>query len=119
MQDFRKLVVWQKAHVLSLSVYRATADFPDAERFGLTGQIRRAVVSVEANIAEGSARGSDGDCARFLTIAMGSAAELQSHLLLVLDLGLVGRCAYETLETSVSEVKRMLAALIRKLRAAS
>src|SRR5688572_8070671 len=69
MQDFRDLKVWQKAHEAVLQIYRATQSFPDTERYGLTSQIRRAAVSVPANIAEGSVRSSDADFARFLHIA--------------------------------------------------
>jgi four helix bundle protein len=82
MQDFRKLRVWQRAHELTLSLYRATATFPAAERFGLTSQIRRASSSIGANLAEGCGRIGDAEFARFCSIGMGSACELEYHLLL-------------------------------------
>jgi hypothetical protein len=75
MRDFRQFEVWRKAEDLVLDVYRESAAFPVAEQYGLTSQLRRAVVSITANIAEGSGRGSDQDFARFLDIAMGSVAE--------------------------------------------
>ena len=81
MSDYRKLVVWEKAHKLVLEVYRVTMTFPKEELFGLTSQIRRASASIPANIAEGSGRGSDAEMARFLHIALGSASELEYHLL--------------------------------------
>ena len=77
MQRFTELRVWQRAHALTLEVYRFSAAFPIHEQFGLTSQIRRAAVSVGANIAEGSKRRSSADYARFLNIAEGSLAEVQ------------------------------------------
>src|SRR5436305_13625182 len=87
MRDFRTLNVWQKAHALSIAIYKATATFPSEEKFGLTSQIRRCCVSVEANIAEGCGRGGEQGFRRFLHIALGSASEL----LLARDLGLCQR----------------------------
>ena len=85
MKDFKELRVWQKAHSLALEVYQATRSFPRDEIYGLTSQIRRAAVSVGANIAEGCGRRSDGEFARFLQIARGSASELEYHLLFARD----------------------------------
>ncbi|MBI2377988.1 MAG: four helix bundle protein [Deltaproteobacteria bacterium] len=116
MKDFRKLVVWQKAHVLALDVYRATSRFPKEERYGLTSQIRRSAVSVASNIAEGCGR-SEADFGRFLQIAMGSASELEYQLLLASDLTWLEPKSYQALEDQTVEVKRMLTALMRKLKA--
>jgi four helix bundle protein len=85
MQDFKKLTVWQKAHKLTLDLYKLTKPFPKAEIYGLTSQIRRAASSIPTNIAEGSVQGSDAQYARFLHIALGSAAELDYLLLLRLN----------------------------------
>jgi four helix bundle protein len=82
-------VVWQKAHKLTLAVYKITQAFPKEERFGLTSQVRRASSSIGANLAEGCGRRSDGEMARFVQIAMGSGAELSYHFLLTKDLGFV------------------------------
>jgi len=95
VKDFRKQKVWQKAHDLALEVYRVTEAFPKREVFGLTSQIRRAGVSIPANIAEGCGQDTDADFARFLQIAMGSASELEYHLLLAHDLGFVSDPDYE------------------------
>ena len=81
MKDFRRLEVWQKAHKLSIAVYKQTAGFPAEEKFGLSSQVRRCAVSIEANIAEGCGRGGDQDFRRFLQIAFGSASELDCELL--------------------------------------
>jgi four helix bundle protein len=76
MRSFHDLLVWQKAYQLTLAVYKATANFPRDELYGLTGQIRRAASSTPANIAEGCGRATEADFARFCQIAMGSASEL-------------------------------------------
>ncbi|MGD0823872.1 MAG: four helix bundle protein [Terriglobales bacterium] len=87
MRNYRDLVVWEKAHRLTLAVYRNTRGFPNDERFGLTSQMRRSSASIAANLAEGCGRRSDGEMGRFIQIAMGSGAELSYHLLLAKDLG--------------------------------
>ena len=89
MKDFRDLQVWQKAHQLTLTVYRLTASFPQTEWYGLTTQLRRSSASVAANLAEGCGRNGDAELARFCSIAMGSASELEYHLLLARDLKLL------------------------------
>ena len=117
MKDFKQLKVWEKAHRLTLGVYSATAAFPKDEQYGLTSQIRRSCASVPANIAEGCGRDGDAELGRFLQIAMGSASELEYHLLLAHDLRLLKDAAYEPIAADVIEVKRMLATFIKKLKA--
>jgi len=114
MRDFRKLKVWEKGHKLALDIYGVTKGFPREERYGLTDQIRRAASSVPTNIAEGCGRGGDGELSRFLTIAAGSASEVEYQLLLSSDLGYLKRDEYRKLEKDVNEIKKMLGALIRK-----
>lgn len=119
MRDFRKMAVWAKAHTLTLTVYRMTSQFPTEELYGLTSQIRRAAASVPANIAEGCGRGGEKELAHFLRIAAGSASELEYHLLLARDLSLVPENVYVPLNDDVNEVKRMLNAYIKTLKADS
>ena len=116
MQDFRNLEVWQLSHELTLAIYRLTGTFPNDERFGLTSQIRRCAASIGANLAEGCGRGSDTDFARFAQISMGSASELEYHLLLCRDLGFLENETHSDLESRTQRIKRMLAALLRTLR---
>jgi four helix bundle protein len=116
MRDFKTLKVWEKAHRLVLSVYQGTARFPNEERYGLTSQVRRSAASIPANIAEGCGRDGEAELARFCQIAMGSASELEYHLLLAKDLKLLTEDGYRQLATDVVEVKRMLATFIRTLR---
>src|SRR3990172_10259541 len=99
MRDFRELQVWEKSHQLALAVYKLTVTFPKDELYGLTSQIRRACVSIAANIAEGCGRSGDAEFARFLQISMGSASELEYHLLLAHDLDLLNSSSYERLMT--------------------
>ena len=91
--------MWTKSHGLTLAVYKATQRFPKDELFGLASQIRRSCTSIAANIAEGCGRNSEGELARFLEIAMGSASELEYHLLLSFDLGLLSKSDFEQLST--------------------
>ena len=87
MADFKRLAVWKASHELVLQIYQRTASFPRHELFGLTAQMRRATVSIAANIAEGRGRQGDREFARFITIALGSVSELEYFLLLANDLG--------------------------------
>lgn len=89
MKSFRNLKMWEKSHQVTLSIYKVTSDFSKEEMFGLTNQMRRASASISANIAEGCVRNSDGDFCRFLSMAMGSASELEYHLILARDLGFI------------------------------
>ncbi|HKY26874.1 MAG TPA: four helix bundle protein [Pyrinomonadaceae bacterium] len=117
MRDFRQIKAWAKAHTLALSIYKRTSSFPREELYGLTSQMRRAASSIPANIAEGYGRGGDAELSRFLQIAMGSAYEVEYHLLLARDLSLVDSAGHEQLQAQVIEVKRMLTALLMKVRA--
>jgi len=117
MKDFRQLEVWRLAQELALDVYRQTAHFPREERYGLTDQVRRVAVSIPANLAEGCGRGSDADFARFAQITFGSACEVESLLLLCRELELLPAPHYEQTQGKLVSVKRMLAALLKKLKA--
>jgi len=119
MQDFRHLKIWQKSHQLVLRLYKVTAKFPKDELYGLTSQMRRAAVSIPANIAEGCGRGGDAEFGRFLHIAQGSASELDYHLLLSHDLNIQSDADYSELAADLSEVRRMLSTLTQKLKANS
>jgi len=114
MKNFKKLAVWKKAHDLTLEVYKTTLAFPRDELYGLTSQMRRSCASIPANIAEGCGRSGDAELARFLQIAMGSASEVEYHILLAHDLNLLGKTGYESLANDVTEVKRMLASFIKE-----
>jgi four helix bundle protein len=117
MQDFHDLKVWQRSHCLTLTVYRVTRSFPKEELYGITSQMRRCSSSIPANIAEGCGRHGKAELARFLQIAMGSASELEYHLLLALDLKLLKEAEHREIVGEVIDLKRMLSAFLKKLRA--
>ena len=116
MKDFRNLQVWEKAHALTLDIYKNTASFPKEEMYGLTSQIRRASVSIPSNIAEGCGRDGDAELKRFLLISMGSASEVEYQLLLAHDLTFLNNDVYNQLNSRVVEIKRMLASFIKTLK---
>ena len=110
---FTDLVVWQKAHSFVLSVYRLTADFPKEETYGLTSQLRRASVSIPANIAEGFKKRGQADKSRYLNIAQGSLEECRYYLILANDLG-YGRT--DAVKEQIDEVAKLLAAYSNAIR---
>jgi four helix bundle protein len=114
--NFRELIVWERSHALTLEVYRVSSGFPREERFGLTQQVRGSSSSIPSNIAEGCGRETDREFVRFLTIASGSASETEYRLLLAKDLGYLPASEHEVLQQTVTEIRRMLAALIRRFR---
>ena len=118
MQDFRRLRVSGSARVLAKMVYVATENFPAAERFGLRAQIRRAVVSVGANIAEGCGRYTDKEFAPFLQNALGSLSELDFELVLAVDLDFLRQEKHRPLDEQIVTTKRELTALIARVRQA-
>ena len=115
MGDFKRLAVWNKAHRLVLDIYRASVSFPQEERYGLTAQVRRAAISIPANIAEGCGRSGDRELGRFLRIALGSATEIEYHILLAKDLELLEDDLADSLAEASMEIQRMLAVLLRYL----
>ena len=119
MRDFKNLRVWEKSHKLTLNIYKVTENFPKIEIYGLTSQIRRASVSIGANIAEGCGKQSEAEFARYLYIALGSASELEYHLILASDLQYITKESHIRLENNLIEIKKMLVSFIKKLKANS
>ena len=113
---YRDLIVWQKARAFATEIYRATEDFPKAEIYGLTSQLRRAAVSVPSNIAEGQGRLTRGEFCHFLGQARGSLLEVETQLSIALDLRLLDDCEFRKLEGLSSEVQRLLNGLIESMR---
>ena len=115
MRNYRDLKVWEKAHELTLQLYLTAKKFPKDELYGLTSQMRRCSISIEANLAEGCGRRSDPELPRFLRIAMGSASELDCHLLLSKDLKYMNEGDYKKLHPNLSEVRRMLTSFLEAI----
>jgi four helix bundle protein len=116
MKDFRSLKVWEKAHELTLKIYKSTESFPKQEIYGVTSQLQRAAVSVPTNIAEGCGKDSDAELKRYFVIAMGSASELEYLLLLARDLDYLPHGIYQTMQDDLVEVRKMLNAFIQRLK---
>jgi four helix bundle protein len=117
MQDYHRLHVWQKAHALALDIHRVAGTFPRVDGVALTSQLRRAALSIPANIAEGAGKSGNVEFRRFLHVALGSAAETDYHLLAARDLGLLEATTYDDLASRTIEVRRMLGGLIKKVTA--
>ena len=117
MKDFRSLKVWEKAHALTLMIYKSTEEFPKQELYALTNQIQRAAVSIPANIAEGCGKDSDAELKRYFSIAMGSSSELEYLILLARELDYLQQAPYQFMQNDLIEIRKMLNAFIQKLKA--
>lgn len=115
-KNFKDLIAWQKAMDLVETVYRLTSQFPADERFGLTSQLRRAVVSIPSNIAEGQGRNSPGDFGRFLSIAYGSLREVETQLLIAVRLKFIDPTQYQPVQELCDETGRILNGLMNSLK---
>lgn len=111
--SFQKLLVWQKSRELVKCVYSALSAFPQTEKFALADQLRRAVISVSSNIAEGSAKESEKDQIRFIEIAYGSLMETFCQLQLAQDLNYISRAEFDEIAVRIQEIARMLSGLRR------
>lgn len=115
LKRYSELIAWQKSKELAVLAYSMTNDYPKAEKFGITSQIRRAAVSISANIAEGYGRRTLKDYVRFLYISQGSLFELETLFAISSDLGYVSQTQFNQIEEDMREVERILSALIRSL----
>ena len=116
MQNYKDLLVWSKAHKLTLEIYKTVANYPKEELYGLISQLKRASSSIPTNIAEGTGRFTKKDFANFLQIALGSSHEVEYLLILSRDLGYINDEIYKTLDKEINEIKAMLISLIKKVR---
>lgn len=108
MNQYKNLKVWQKAVALATEVYRVTGSFPKEETYGLTSQIRRSVVSIASNIAEGAGRGYDKEFSQFLNIAYGSACELETQLIIARNLNYLSEPEFKAFEKDLEEIQKMI-----------
>ena len=115
MRNYRDLQVWTKAHSLTLELYRLSRVFPRDEIYGITAQLRRAAASIGANLAEGCGRRGNSEFARFVKIALGSASELDYHLLLCRDLKLMEESNYQRVSEDLVAVRKMLTSLLNTI----
>lgn len=115
--NYKNLIVWQKSISLVKQIYQLTANFPSEEKFGLVSQMRRAVVSIPSNIAEGQARRTTGDYVRFVSTSEGSLAELETQLIISAELGFCSEDETKIIFSLMTEIRKMLNALRRSLTA--
>lgn len=108
MHQFKELEIWKRSRLFCSKIYAITSKFPSDEKFGLTNQLRRASVSIPSNIAEGSSRNSNKDFARFLEIAIGSAYEIETQLLIALDLNFIKTDELDELLIELNEIIKMI-----------
>ena len=106
--NFKELNVWKEAKDFSISVYKVTMNFPKSEVYGITSQINRAAVSISSNIAEGAGRNSNKDFARFVHIALGSSFELETQLIIALELNFIEQSSYNSLIEKLNKIQKML-----------
>ncbi len=116
MHNFKELRVWQLSRQLVREIYDLTAEFPATEKYGLTSQLRRCVVSIPSNIAEGAGRNTDKDFAQFLNISLGSAYELETLLILSFDVNLISEPQLQIFTSKITEIQKMTFGLIKTLR---
>ena len=115
MRNYRDLQVWKKAHNLTLALYRVSQGFPRAEIYGITSQLRRAAVSIGAKLAEGCGRRTSTELARFVRIALGSASELDYHLLLSRDLEFIVAEEFTSALAALIEVRKVLTSFLNSV----
>lgn len=115
MHQFKELKVWQKSVELATDVYNSTKNFPSEEKFGLTSQIRRSVVSISSNIAEGAGRKSKKEFKLFLNYAYGSCSELETQLIISKNLGFINEGTIAQLSDSINEIQKMIYSLTNSL----
>lgn len=115
MSDFKDLQVWQKSIDFVTEIYKATDTFPENEKFGLVAQLRRAAVSIPSNISEGSTRRSKVDFIQYLKIARGSAAEIETQLIIARKINFLSDESYNMLTETILEISKMLNGLIKSL----
>ena len=117
MQNYKDLKVWEKTHKLALEIYKASKSFPKEEQFNITSQLRRASISIPTNIAEGCGKFTRKDFGSFLQIALGSTNEVEYLILFSSELELLDKSIFETFSKEIGEIRGMLIALIKKVRA--
>lgn len=116
IKTYRDLKIWQQSMELVTAIYKATSQFPEEEKYGLTSQLRRSSVSIPSNISEGFGRNSQGDFKRFVNISMGSLFELQTQIEVAKNLEFIPEEAFEKLYNDTREIERMMSSFIRTLK---
>jgi len=116
MHNFKELKIWQKSIELATDIYSLLVDFPLSEKYGLISQIRRSSVSIPSNIAEGSAKESNRDFKRFLSISLGSAFELETQMILSFKLGIVPESTFDAFSIRIAELQKMIFGFMKSIK---
>ena len=119
MKNYKELIIWKKGIEIVKSIYQVVKQFPPEEKYGVVSQITRAAISIPANIAEGSSRNSDKDYARFLQLALGSAFEVQTYLVVAKEMNMANTSDIEQIEVQLEEEIKMIHKFIKTLTANS
>ncbi len=115
MKNFKQLLIWQKGIDIVKETYLLAKELPSSEKFGITSQMTRAASSIPSNIAEGSSRSSNKDYCRFLEIALGSAFELETHLIIIKEIGLIDQKIPDSIFQLIDEEQKMIMSFLKKL----
>ncbi|MBC8278932.1 MAG: four helix bundle protein [FCB group bacterium] len=115
MSMYKRLDAWKKAYSLGLEIYKCSRSFPKEELYGITSQMRRAATSIAANIAEGNTRRSRKEYQQFISVARGSAAELETWLMFARDLDYIDKITFDVLYSNLDDVKALLYRLLKSL----
>lgn len=115
--NHRDLTIWQKGIALVKKIYELTSQFPQSEQFGLISQMRRSAVSIPSNIAEGCGRNSHKELIQFLYITLGSASELETQIIISVELGFLSKENGDSVQNIISEIIKMASSLIKSLKA--
>lgn len=116
MRNYKKLEIWEISKNISLNVYKTTSSFPKTEQYGLTSQIRRAAVSVPSNIAEGCGKNTSSDLAKFIDIALGSLFELETQLLISLELKYISNDNFNSIDKNIEICRRKIINFLKSIR---
>lgn len=116
MKTHKDLDAWKNAIALVTDIYKITKDFPSDEKYGLTSQIRRSAVSIPSNIAEGAGRNHDKEFIQFLYIALGSLSELETQMIISLNLNFIDKAMFDELNLKVVTIRGQISGLIKYLR---
>ena len=114
--SYKDLIIWQRSKDLAIKIYTQLEDFPNEERYSLTQQIKRCSISVPSNIAEGWGRSSDGSFVQFLRIAKGSLFEMQTQLLIAMELKFVSKEVFQEIDTEIDEIGKMINVFISRIK---
>lgn len=115
MRNYKELEIWKKSKDIVIDIYKVTSDFPKSELYGLTSQIRRAGISISANIAEGNGKNSDAELARFINISIGSSSEVEALLIIANELEFISNDDFNQISNKLTTIRKMLYSFLKRV----